>query len=121
MQLPTDGTPMAPNPLHDYLASQRSTAYSARMAAIDELMKPIRKEDFPPDPHERIADLLLTSSAMWSLLEERGVTREEVHQRIEEIREAQEAAAGPTRCSKCESVVGTGRSACQFCGEPVGG
>ena len=111
---------MPSNPLNEYLAGQRSTAHSARMEAIEDLTRPIRKEDLPPDPHERIADLMLSLNAMWSMLDERGVTREEVHARIEQIRTEQEQQrTAPARCSNCDSVVGEGRSACQFCGQPA--
>ena len=108
---------MPGNPLNEFIAGQRSTAYSARMQAIEDLTKPIRREDLPPDPHERIADLMLSLNAMWSLLEERGVTRDDVHARIEEIRAEEEARrTAPQRCANCDSVIGEGRTACQFCG-----
>jgi hypothetical protein len=113
---------MARNPLRTYVVDQRSTAYSARMAALEELTAPIRKEDLPPDPHERIANLLLSLDAMWSMLEERGVSRDDVHARIAEIRAERAALAGaPERCAHCDAVVGDGRVACQFCGQPVEG
>ncbi len=115
-----DATLMSGNPFNEYLAGQRSTAHTARMQAIEDATKPIRKEDLPPDPHERIADLLLSLNAMWSMLEERGVTREQVHARIAQIQAEQEQHhAAPVRCTQCDSVIGEGRSSCQFCGHPA--
>lgn len=108
---------MAPKRLSTYLANQRATAHSARTAALDELTTPVRRDELPPDPHERIADLTVTLRAMWTMLEERGATREDVHQRIAEIRASGEASTA-TRCHGCDSVVEPGRATCQICGVP---
>lgn len=107
---------MAPKRLSEYVAGQRATAYSERTAALDELTAPVRRDNLPPDPHERIADLTLTLKAMWSMLEERGTTRDEVHQRIEEIRAAGNATTS-VHCRSCDSVIEPGRATCQICGE----
>ena len=61
---------------------------------------------------------------MWSLLEEKGYTADQLMDRIEEIEqqlkaEAEDGIPAATRCRKCESMVAHGLPNCQYCGEPM--
>lgn len=73
---------------------------------------------------DRIDRLILVMAAMWSLLEEQGLTAEQLRQRIAQLDEADGVADGkltalPTVCRDCGSKVAAGLSACQFCGRVV--
>jgi len=78
------------------------------------------------DVDERVDRLLLVVAAMWSLLEETGLTEEQLATRMTEL----DAADGRTdgkltpatvTCANCGAAVAGELPACQFCGTPVPG
>jgi hypothetical protein len=76
------------------------------------------------DVEERIDRLILIVAAMWSLLEEQGMTEEQLQQRIGEMDESDGVTDGkmtplPTVCRQCGAKVSAGLTACQFCGNEV--
>jgi len=76
--------------------------------------------------HDRIDRLTLAVAAMWSLLEEQGMTEEQLVARIAAMDEADGVADGkmtPRRgdCTSCGAKVAPGLSNCQFCGAAVAG
>jgi hypothetical protein len=73
------------------------------------------------DLGERIDRLTLVVDALWSMLQERGYTDEDLAARIRAIDESDGTADGartprPRPCPKCESMVEPGRRTCAFCG-----
>jgi hypothetical protein len=73
---------------------------------------------------DRVDRLILIVAAVWSLLEEQGLTEEQLHERIRALDEADGVPDGkmtpqPTTCTSCGAKVGAGLTACQFCGTAV--
>ena len=73
---------------------------------------------------DRLDRIILIVAAMWSLLEEQGLTEEQLHERIRVLDEADGVPDGkmtpqPTTCASCGAKVGAGLAACQFCGTAV--
>ncbi len=61
---------------------------------------------------------------MWSLLEETGLTSDQLHNRIRTMDESDGVSDGkmtprPTVCRSCGAKVSPGLTACQFCEAPV--
>lgn len=76
------------------------------------------------DVEDRVDRLVLAVAAMWSLLEETGLTTEQLQERIRTMDEADGVADGkmtprPTVCRSCGSKVAASLAACQFCGTEV--
>ena len=76
------------------------------------------------DVEDRVDRLVLVLAAMWSLLEETGLTTEQLQERIRTLDEADGIADGkltshPTVCRSCGSKVAASLDACQFCGTEV--
>ncbi len=76
--------------------------------------------------HDRIDRLTLAVAAMWSLLEEQGMSEEQLIARIRQMDEADGVADGkmtPQRhdCTSCGAKVAPGLANCQFCGAEVTG
>jgi hypothetical protein len=73
------------------------------------------------DLNERIDRLLLVVDALWSMLQERGYTDEDLAERIRTI-DAQDGTMDgarkprPRKCLQCDSMVEPGRRTCAFCG-----
>jgi len=73
---------------------------------------------------DRVERLILIVAAMWSLLEEQGLSEEQLHERIRALDEADGVSDGkmtpqPATCTSCSAKVGAGLTACQFCGTAV--
>lgn len=73
------------------------------------------------DANERIDELAIILRAMWALMEEQGMTAEQLAAKIEEIDLQDGVADGrvtqrPVDCPSCDSKVAAGLSRCQFCG-----
>lgn len=73
------------------------------------------------DANERIDELAIILRAMWALMEEQGMTAEQLAAKIEEIDLQDGVADGrvtqrPVDCPSCDSKVPAGLSRCQFCG-----
>ena len=96
---------------------------SARLAALAGTRSgPSSEEAFGIE--DRVYRLILIVAAMWSLLEEQGLTEEQLHERIRALDEADGVSDGkmtqlPTTCGNCDAKVGAGLTACQFCGTAV--
>ena len=76
------------------------------------------------DVEDRVDRLTLIVAAMWSLLEEQGLSEKQLHERIRALDEADGVSDGkmtprPTVCGQCGAKVGAGLTACQFCGTAV--
>ena len=76
------------------------------------------------DIEERVDRLVLVVDALWSLLEDRGFSDEELMARIHEIDAADGSTDGkrtdlPSDCGGCGAKVAAGLAACQFCGTTV--
>lgn len=76
------------------------------------------------DLSERIDRLILLTAAMWTILEEKGATEEDLIARVEQLDAADDIVDGrltarPTPCTKCDTLVAPGLTTCQYCGEPV--
>ena len=73
---------------------------------------------------DRIERLVLVVAAMWSLLQETGLTAEQLQDRIRTMDESDGVADGkmtprPTVCRSCGAKVAPGLAGCQFCAAPV--
>lgn len=93
----------------------------ARSAAVaDGTVHTNRIEDL----NERIDQLAMIVRGMWALLEEGGVTPEQLIAKLEEL-DLQDGVAdgkvtrGPVDCPSCDSRVAAGLSRCQFCGAEI--
>jgi hypothetical protein len=76
------------------------------------------------DANERIDELAIIIRGMWALMEEQGVTPEQLMAKIEEIDLEDGIADGkitqrPTSCPSCDAKVAAGLSSCQYCGASV--
>ncbi len=76
------------------------------------------------DVDERVDLLLLVVAGMWSLLQDTGLTDEQLEARMGELDEADGVADGKltprtTECANCGAAVSGELPACQFCGTPV--
>jgi len=106
-----------------YAIGDRAAARTVQRAASIPSSSSISVNDME-DMSERINRLVLVCAAMWSILEETGATEGELKARIEEI-DAQDnvldgqITAKASRCTKCDSMIAPGVTACQFCGQPL--
>ncbi len=78
------------------------------------------------DLNERIDRMLLIMQAMWALMEEQGLTEDELLAKIDELDRSDGSADGiargvPSECSDCGSKVAPGLPRCQICGSEVEG
>lgn len=76
------------------------------------------------DANERIDELAIIVRAMWSLMEEQGMTPDQLVAKIEEIDLEDGVADGkvtqlPVDCPSCDSKVPPGLANCQYCGAEV--
>lgn len=77
------------------------------------------------DLDERIDRLTLIIQAMWSLLEEQGLTSEQLQARVDELDGVDGRVDGRVTpqagtCAACGARVNPGAGACQFCGHDTG-
>jgi hypothetical protein len=73
------------------------------------------------DLNERLDRVVLVMEAMWSLMEEQGMTEDDLRRRIQELDATDGVVDGRKvepagRCPSCEAAVGRGAGICQFCG-----
>ena len=74
---------------------------------------------------DRIDRLTLVIQAMWSLLEEQGLTQEQLEARLLELDASDGRVDGrltldPQTCPECGAKVNRGLGKCQFCGYELG-
>lgn len=102
-------------------ATASRAASLARSAAVaDGTMHTHRIEDLS----ERIDELALILRGMWALLEDGGVTTEQLMAKLEELDMSDGVAdgrvrRGPVDCPGCDSKVPGGLTRCQYCGADV--
>lgn len=111
--------------LTGYVLGQRDASQSALRAAAIPSVSGASTENIL-DVDERVDRLLLVVAAMWSLLEDTGMTEERLEARMRDLDEADGAADGkltaPTvTCADCGAAVLGELSTCQFCGTAVPG
>ena len=73
------------------------------------------------DVDDRVDRLALVIEAMWSLLEDAGLSADDLKARMEGLSSQFKEAAQPTtsQCASCEAMVPRGHDMCQFCGTRV--
>lgn len=77
------------------------------------------------DLDDRIDRLTLVIQAMWSLLEEQGMTPEQLQARVLELDESDgqidgKVTSAAKTCPECGAKVSPGVGKCQFCGHEMG-
>ncbi len=111
--------------LTGYVLGQRDASKSALRAAAVPASGTASTEHIL-DVDERVDRLLLVVAAMWSLLEDTGLTDEQLQQRMHDIDASDGVADGKLTpetitCANCGAAVPGELPACQFCGTPVPG
>ncbi len=107
-----------------YVLGQRGAARAAGMASSASTFaaSPTAKIHALDD---RIDRLMLVVEGMWSLLQESGLTTEQLIARITELDGSDgeidgQASKSAGRCDECGAMMGRGLANCQFCGHPTG-
>ncbi len=101
-------------------AASRAASLARSAAAADGTIHTNRIEDVK----ERLDSMAIILRAMWALMEERGLTAEELTAKIEELDLLDGTAdgrikTGPRDCPGCGSKVASGLATCQYCGETL--
>ena len=107
-----------------YSAGQRTASRAASLARDAAVADGTRHTNRIEDLEERIDQLALILRGMWALLEDGGVTAEQLMAKIEELDMADGVADGkvrrePVDCPSCDSKVPGGMARCQYCGADV--
>jgi rubrerythrin len=107
-----------------YSAGTKGQARAASLARSMEASQSGRHTDRLEHLNGKVENLGVIVRAMWSLLQEQGMTSEQLMDRIEEIhaemeRERNDGIPEAVRCTNCDSMVARGLSNCQICGEQV--
>lgn len=76
------------------------------------------------DLNERIDSMAMIMRAMWALLEDQGLTTDQLMEKMEELDRMDGVEDGqmkrrPIDCPGCDSKVPPGLSKCQYCGAEV--
>ena len=100
--------------------ASRAASLARSAAAADGTIHSNRIEDL----NERIDSLAMIVRALWALLEEQGITNEQLIAKLAELDQLDGVAdnrvrMGPVDCPSCDSKVAAGLSRCQFCGTEV--
>lgn len=109
-----------------YNAGQRTATRAASLARSAAAADGTRHSNRIEDLEERIDQLALIIRGMWALLEEGGVTAEQLMSKLEELDMTDGVADGkarprPVDCPSCDSKVPAGLSSCQYCGAEIAG
>ena len=107
-----------------YRAGQKTASRAASLARDAAVADGTRHTHRFEDLEERIDQLALILRGMWALLEDGGVTPEQLMAKLEELDLADGVADGrvtprPTDCPSCDSRVAPGLTKCQYCGAEV--
>jgi hypothetical protein len=107
-----------------YGMGERSATRAASLARSAAVADGTRHTNRIEDLNERVDKLLMILRAMWALMEEQGMTAEQLMAKIEEIDGADGEVDGQVRpemavCPNCDSKVAPGLRACQLCGTEV--
>jgi hypothetical protein len=100
--------------------ASRAAALARSAAASDVSIHTSRVEDL----NERIDEMALVIRGMWALLEEQGLTNDQLLAKLEELDHSDGTPDGrvkkePAACPSCEAKVPAGLAACQYCGTAV--
>lgn len=107
-----------------YHAGNRTASRSASLARSAAVADGTLHTNRIEDVNERIDQLAMVVRGMWALLEEGGVTTEQLLAKLEEL-DMQDGVAdgkvtrGPVDCPSCDSRVAPGLTKCQFCGADI--
>lgn len=76
------------------------------------------------DLSERIETMAMLLRGMWALLEEQGLTNDQLMAKLEELDNLDgvpdgRMKSGPIPCTSCDSRVPAGLTKCQYCGADV--
>lgn len=116
-----DPFPMGLTFLTGYILGQHGRQ-SARLASAAAASGGVSKIELL-EVHDRVDRLILAVDAIWSLLEETGLTHDQLRERIEQIDTADGVPDGrrtvrSSECRRCGAMVPGDLPACQFCGTP---
>ena len=100
--------------------ASRAASLARSAAVADGTIHTNRIEDL----NERIDAMAMIMRAMWSLLEEQGLTKEQLIAKIDELdlldgTDDGQMRRGPIDCPGCDSKVAPGLTKCQYCGAEV--
>jgi hypothetical protein len=107
-----------------YPAGNRTASRSASLARSAAVADGTLHTNRIEDANERIDQLAMVVRGIWALLEEGGVTTEQLLAKLEEL-DMQDGVAdgkvtrGPVDCPSCDSRVAPGLTKCQFCGADI--
>jgi hypothetical protein len=107
-----------------YHAGSRTASRAASLARSAAVADGTVHSNRVEDLNERIDEFALILRGVWALLEEGGVTTEQLMAKLEEL-DMQDGVAdgrmrkGPVDCPSCDSRVAPGLSKCQFCGAVI--
>lgn len=107
-----------------YSMGTKGQARAASLARSMESAQSGRNNDRIEQLNGKVENLSVIVRALWSLLEEQGVTADQLMDRIESIhaeieRERNDGIPEAVPCHKCDSMVARGLAKCQICGEQV--
>ena len=107
-----------------YSMGEKSATRTASLARSAAVADGTRHTNRIEDLDERIDRLVMILRAMWALMEEQGMTSEQLMAKIEEIDLQDGLADGQVRdqlveCPSCQSKVAPALRACQLCGTEV--
>lgn len=107
-----------------YSMGTKGQARAASLAHSMESVQSGRNTDRIEQLSGKVENLSVIVRALWSLLEEQGMTGEQLMDRIEKIHaeiehEKNDGIPEAVRCDNCDSMVARGLPNCQICGERV--
>ncbi len=107
-----------------YSMGTKGQARAASLARSMESAQSGRHTDRIGQLNSKVENLSVIVRALWSLLEDQGVTADQLMDRIEKIHgeiehEKNDGIPEAVRCDNCDSMVARGLSNCQICGERV--
>lgn len=107
-----------------YSMGTKGQARAASLARSMESAQTGRHADRLEQLNGKVENLSIIVRALWSMLEEQGMTPEQLMDRIEKIHaeiehEKNDGIPEAVRCNNCDSMVARGLAKCQICGEAV--
>lgn len=107
-----------------YSMGTKGQARAASLARSMETSQSGRHTDRIEQLNGKVENLSMIVRALWSLLEEQGMTADQLMDRIEKIHaeiehEKNDGIPDAVRCDNCDSMVARGLANCQICGEQV--
>lgn len=122
-------TPSADNPVVleyfiGYSMGQRAASRAASLARSAAVADGTLHTNRIEDLNERVDKLLMIVRAMWALMEEQGLTPEQLMAKIEELDlqdgvDDDQVRGQLAECPSCQSKVAPNLRACQLCGTEV--